>query len=125
ETGGRCGHSAAILGENRLVTQAVRRLHIALDVRRQRGLSDLVDLLVELLIRPLENEAYRSSAGRGVVDDLRDQPVLEIELVAYPNFSRGVYDDIPESTLGIELAKEKDLDPGAGFFLVPIEARRK
>ena len=70
-------------------------------------------------------ESQRAAATGGIVDHLghHRSVVLEEQLVADTDLTGGLYEDIPQAQVGIELAQQEHLDLGVSLLLRAIEAR--
>ena len=122
QSGGGGYYGALVSGEDALVVLGIGRLGLARDVVGERGLAQVVQGFLELIVRPVIEEAECTSPGCGVVYHLCDHTVVvtEIELVADTYLAGRLYKDIPEFIVGVEFAQQEHLDAGACLFLVAV-----
>jgi len=116
---GRSGNGAFVLGEYALEALDVFLFGLALDDFGQRRLAQCVELLLELVVRAVVEEAQRSAAARGVVDYFGHYAAIlaKEELVAYSYLACRVDKHIPQAQLRIKLAQEEHFDTCPCFFL--------
>ena len=71
----------------------------------------------------VKEEPQRTATGGGVVDHLCHEAVVlaEAELVADTDFAGRIYQHVPKTGLGIQLAQQEDADLGAGLLLLAIQ----
>ena len=125
---GRGGADGTLVGgKDGLVVLHVFRCGLFLHPFRNVGLTQAEEGLLEVLIGTVEEETQGAAAGSGVVDDLGHQALIlaEVEFVADADLAGGVYDDIPQALLAVELAQEQDHDIGPGLFLLAVQAGGK
>ena len=122
--GGGGGDCAFVFGKYALEAFQVFRLALAAYETGDRGFAEGVERTLELIVVAVVEEAERAAAARGVVDDFRHNGVVlaEIELIANSDFTRGVYEHVPQAQFLIELTQQEHLDACAGFLLVAVEA---
>ena len=93
QTCGRRGHGARLVRENRLVTLAIRRLVVALDVRRKRNVAQAFEHLVE---RGRAAETQSSQTEFRAIQDLGlEFSVAEQNFLARGQFPPGAHQRFP------------------------------
>ena len=114
-------------GENRLEILCVFGGYLFLYELQDRGFAEAEEGFLELLVRPVIEEAEGTSAGSGIVDYLSYKAFVfaEIKFVAYTDFAGRVHDNVPEPLLLCKFAEEEHLDIGAGFLLFAVEPCRE
>ena len=117
------GDGALGAGEYALEALQVLGFGLAAHETGHGRLAESVERALELVVVAVVEKAQGASAAGGVVYDLGYDGVVlaEVEFVADADFSRGVYEHIPQAQFLIELAQEKHLDTRAGFLLVAVE----
>ena len=99
---GRSRDSPFVLGKNSLeVVHILRGGMVALasvdNITGQRRLTEGIEILLELIVRTVIEEAERASTARGVVDDLghHGAGVVEKEFVADTNLPGRLHEHVP------------------------------
>ena len=93
------------------------------NITGQWSLAKGKQLALELIMRTVVKETECTSATGGIVDNLcyHWAVFLKEELVADTDLTCGLYQDIPQTELGIELAKQEHLDLGISLLLSAIK----
>ena len=93
----------------------------------QRRLTKSVELALEFVVRTIVEEPQRTSAARGIVDDLGHHRarIVEEELVANSNLSCRFNENVPQPHLGIKLSEEEDLDFSICLLLCSVQTGRE
>ena len=120
----RSRYSTFVAGKDRLETFRILRFHGTVDdAVRQRRLTQSVQCLLELVVRPVIQKTKGTSARSGIVNHLGYHRVIftEIEFVADTDFAGRVYQHVPQAQLLIQLTQQKYLDTCTGFFLVAVQ----
>ena len=129
QTCGRSGHRTLFLRIDRLEI-----LHILLsggatvdDIARQGGCTQGEELAFELVVRTVVEETQGTSAAGGIVDDLsHHRPVfLKKQFIANTDLTCRLYQHIPQTEVGIQLAQQKHLNLGIGLLLRAIKTGRE
>ena len=97
ESGSRSDHSPFVTGKDVLITLGIELLDRTGDVGGQRHLAQLVECLLELVVRAVVEEPQRAAARGGVVNHLGHHRVVvaEIELVADTDFPGRLDQNVP------------------------------
>ena len=74
-----------------------------------------MEFLEEFIVGPVVEEADGTATASGVVYYFSDQLggaafVVEVKLIANANLPCGVYEYIPQASLGIEFAEQEDFE---------------
>ena len=102
-------------------------MSVIYNIMWQRSLTKSVELALEFVVRTVVEEPQRTSAARGIVDNLGHHRarIVEEELVANSNLSCRFNENVPQSHLCIELSEEEDLDFGICFLLCSVQTGRE
>ena len=136
QPGGRSRHGTFVLCKDALevlevvlgdgaVELAVLVL-VVYDIAWKRRLSECEELLLELVVGTVVEEAQRSATRGGVVDYFGNERavVVEEELVAYTYLACRLYQHIPQAHLLVELAEEEDLNLCVCLLLRTVQTCR-
>ena len=128
ETCCRCGHSSFVLGKEALETIEVLRLDRTLlaDDIGQGRLAKCIKLLLKLVMRTIVEKSQRAAAASRIVYDLSNYAFVltKVELVADTNLAGRIYQDIPQTQVGIKLTAQEHLDTRTGLLLVAVKTSR-
>ena len=125
QTCGRGSNGTLIAGKDRLEV-----LHIigiggtaVDDVAGQWGLTQGKELAFELLVLTVVEEAQRTSAAGGIVDDLSHHRAVlfEEELIADTYLAGWLDEHIPQAQFLVEFAQQEHLYLGVGLLLRAVE----
>ena len=121
QTGGRSRDSTALRSKHRLISIFVFRLDIPLQIRRDGRLPDFVDLVVEFFVGTLKDKPDCPTPRGCIVDNLSNETIFEIQLVANADLAGRVYDHVPQAALRVQFTQQEHLDARAGLLLVAKE----
>ena len=127
QAGCRRSYGSFVFGEYGLVTLVVDRLNLRTDPLGQRRLAQFEQGGLEFVVIAVEQETQRPSTGSRIVDHLGHQQVVvtEIEFVSDPDLAGRIHQNIPQPEFPVQLAQQEDLDLGARFLFVAVQAGRK
>ena len=95
------------------------------DIGRQRALAEGVEVVHELIVRAVVEEAQRAAAARRVVVNLSNHHtgIVEEQFVADTYLAGGLYEHIPQMRLLVELPEYEDLYLRVRLLLRAVETR--
>ena len=110
-----------------LVPLSIIRRRLALDIVGQRRHAEVLQILDEVVMIPVVEEAKGTTTGGGVVDHLSNQPLIvtKEELIPDPDLTSRVHEDIPEIVLRLQLTHQEYLDAGIRLLLMSHEVGRE
>ncbi len=93
------------------------------NINRQRRLAKGKEVVLELVMRTVVEEAQRTATARGVVIHLGDHRAyfVEEELVADTDLTRRLHQHIPQMGFLVQLAKDEHLNLGISLLLGAIQ----
>ena len=94
---------------------------------RNGSFAKRIELLAELIVIAIVEEAQGTATACGVVDNLGHDGVVfsKVELVANTDFTSRVYEDIPKAKVAVEFTQKKHFDACTSLLLVAVEASRE
>ena len=128
QTCGGSGDSPFVFGEDALETFQIFWFGRAFDdFMRNGSFAKCIELLAELIVIAIVEEAQGTATACGVVDYLGHDGVVfsKVELVANTDFTSRVYEDIPKAKVAVEFTQKEHFDACTSLLLVAVEASRE
>ena len=128
QAGSGSRHGALFLGKDGLEVLCIFGKDIALDdLLRNRCLAKCEEGTLELVVSAVEEETKCTATTRRIVDHLGHHRLVlaEIELVADADLACRIDQNIPQTHVLVQFAKQEDLYLGARLLLVSVEAGRE
>ena len=119
-------NSSNMLGKQTLIPSLILFLNTTGDILWNGCFTQFLNHISKFLVGAIKQKANGPSTTRSIVYHLSHQIIItEIQFISYTNFTRWIYQNIPQTQLMIQFTKQKHLNLCAGLFFLTVHARCK